>query len=766
MFLFCLAYVCLLPTRAEGLLFPVTEKYLIDTWRLNAVLPDGATTDIVQTPDGYLWIGSFQGVLRFDGKRFVKFTPENKKELPSLWVLCLFVDREGVLWMGTGSGLVRIKDGIWEDLHALPGWKGKAVKNMAQNSQGKMFLSTDDCIYCYQNDRFDEIAIPPVSKHASIAFDPQDQLWLGTDDTLFVQESGVWKKVYTIPSTNRRMSRISKARNGGFWVPDGEEIRCWKEGQWLKNFKIPNGFTQDASKVCEDRQGGLWVAFYSHGLLHYFPDGSIAYATTREGLLNDSTRDVFEDNEGNIWASSNGGGLARLKPRRLQVYGQETGLKQGVVNSVVELSTNRMLVATHGGGLVPFDGKQFDEPWTTPDDHLSQRGWILSGIKRSNGSLLFMVYNHGLVQFQPRLDGFGYSGTVAAPEVDCLFEDHQNQVWVGTIKGLATLEESKLVLLTNQLPAGRIGAITEDTAGRLWVNVSGKGIYRANKTGSPASFALFLDGQQPQPVSLFGDKTGSVWIGYRSGRLDRIQGERSTQYGAEHGLPDAGFSSLNEDVDGNLWAGTDIGILRITRASLDAVQSGQTNRLNCGKYDQSDGLVAVHCRNGFQPLSGRFADGRLWFASLQGFAVVDPQQIFPRKVPIPWIEEITLDSRPKVLNPGFDKTLVVPAGTRRVGITFTGISLESADRVAFQYQLQPSDSDWLSVGQDRSVQFRDMHPGNYVFQCACRQRLRQLVAASHSGDHRSTLSLADYSIQDYRWCLPAGSLCPACRHPG
>ena len=148
--------------KAEESLFPLSQSYLVDTWRLDDLLPGCTTTDIAQTPDGYLWVGSFDGVLRFDGKHFVLFKPEGKKELPSPWVLRLFVEHSGTLWLGTAVGPVRISQGVWEDLHAKPGWPDASVSGFAQNSRGEMYIATPKSVLKWNADHFEEIHIPPV----------------------------------------------------------------------------------------------------------------------------------------------------------------------------------------------------------------------------------------------------------------------------------------------------------------------------------------------------------------------------------------------------------------------------------------------------------------------------------------------------------------------------------------------------------------------------------------------------------------------------
>ena len=701
--------------RAQTNLFPITQDYLVDAWRLDEVMPGSATTDVAQTPDGYLWIGSFEGVLRFDGKRFVLYTPEDTPQLPSTWVLKLFLDREGALWLGTGLGPVRIKNGIWEDLHRLPGWKGEPAFDIVQNAAGEIFLNTRTNLFRYRSDRFEEIAIPSPRGHVSIAFDDQDQMWLGTENLVAMRKDGRWQTVHASAVADPTISCIIASRDGGVWVHAGSEIRCWRHGQWERTLRIPARFSEDSVTLREDRQGCLWAGFFGHGLLGFFRDGRIGYCTLDEGLLNDATRGVFEDREGNIWAASNGGGLARLKPRRLRVFGKEEGLRQGVVNSAVETAPGQLLVATHGGGLVPFDGQRFASPLSMPDLHLHRDSWVLSGLKDASGSLWLSLYNVGLMHFQMKPEGLAYQATLDSPQVNCLFEDSRKQLWIGTLNGLGRLERNTVVLTTNALPAGQILALAEDAAKRLWVNVVEKGVYYTKTPGDPASFSPFPTGRLPAPLSLYGDKTGAMWVGHRSGVLGRVEGDRETVYGETEGMPKAHLASLIEDDTGNLWAGTDLGILRVSRLSLDAVQAGRTNRLSCNLFDRADGMQAMQCRKTFQPIAGRTADGHLWFATMQGLALVDPRQIAPRQVPTLWIEEMTLDSRKLTLKSAQTQSIVAPAGTRHLGVTFTGISLEVPERAVFQYQLNPLDTDWISLGKNRSVQLRDLRPGAYQF---------------------------------------------------
>ncbi len=714
--LFLLWIQAWLPVCGQTTPYPITKHYLVDTWRLDELLPGSTTTDAVQTPDNYLWFGSFEGALRFDGKRFVLFSPQNTRELPSPWVLALLVDRGGALWLGTQLGPVRVRNGVWEDLHLMKGWQGEPIRSLAQNAAGEVFLGTTSNLFRYRPDRFEKIPIPEGKGKVHLAVDHQDQLWIARENELQLFHNGGWQAIHTLPDPGR-IRCIHPSKQGGLWLADTDDIRLWRDGSWVRTHRIPAQFRENLSALCEDRRGCLWAAFFGHGLLAFFPDGQIGRCTIEEGLLNDALRSVFEDNEDNLWVATNGGGVARLKPRRARVYGQPEGLKQDIVNSALAAQNgHQLLVATHGGGVVPFDGTRFGEPLTTPDGNPRNLNWVLSCIQDARGDVWLGTYEKGLFRFKPATNGYDYASTIETSEVRCLFEDSQRRVWVGMIDGLGMLEGNQLHRFSSQLPKGQVLAIAEDASQAIWVNIQGKGIFYTKSADEFTAYCRYQEKDLPRPSCLYGDKSGALWIGYHAGQLARIQGGQETLFTSTNGLPKVHFASLIADDQGNLWAGTDVGIMRLGRPSLDAVPPGSQRRIDFQIFDRSDGLASRQCRREYQPLSGRMADGSLWFATMQGLALMDPRQDFPRQTPTPWIEQITLgDTNSVCLRPGAEARMVVPAGTQRMRVSFTGISLGAGERVVFEYRLEPNDHDWISVNQDRTVALRGLHPGNYLF---------------------------------------------------
>ncbi len=726
----------------QNSLFPLTENYLLDTWRLEELLPDSTVTDIAQTPDDYLWFGSFEGLIRFDGNRFVLFSPKNTKELLYPWIPALITDQAGALWIGGEKRPARLKQGRWDELPLLPRMQGQTVRSFARNAHGQLFLGTYSNLFVYQAGQFQEIPVAPGRGKVQLAVDTRDQLWLAREYELYHWQDGQMRQVLNFPP-ERKIRCIAPAKNGGLWLADNFEIRRWTEGGWTQQFPIPTNFSENVSSLYEDRQGSLWAAFFGHGLRCYYPDGKTGYCTIQEGLLNDALRTVFEDRDGNIWVSSNGGGVARLKKRSVQVYGRYQGLRQDIINSAIEIAPQRLLVSTHGGGVVPFDGRQFGKPIITSDGNPRILNWVLSSLLDSQGNIWLGTLENGLVKFRAETNGYRHLARWDTPEIDSLFEDHRGQVWAGTPNGLAQVAENQLILLTNPLPADKVLAIAEDAQRQMWVSFANQGLFNA-PSNAPNEFKAYHPRggvPMPQPLCLYGDRSGSLWIGYAGGQLGQLRDGREFWFQPAQGLPEVSFASLTEDDAGDLWAGTDSGILKITRASLIAVAAGATNRLQSRLFTQSDGLATWKCRRGYQPLSGRLKNGHLWFATMQGLATIDPRQDDVLNIPTPWIEEIALDSYSFNLPPEDDTLWEVAAGTRHVEITFTGISLSAAKRVAFEYQLQPLDATWIPVKQERKVHFRDLHPGNYRF----------LMRASHNGSEWSPAKSLAFVVKPFFW---------------
>ena len=707
--------------HAQPVLESITAEYMLRVWETEDGLPHFALTSLAQTPDGYLWCGSFGGLGRFDGARFASLTPENTPALSDPGVLRLLVDHSGALWAGTRAWIARLHAGQWQTYRGAEGWPGGLVRSIVEDASGHLWVSTEGKLLTFEGGQFHEQAPPAELKDVSamvLASSASREVWLRSDFYLGLYDAGRWVAAPGLEDLEPLpLQGAAPSRDGGLWVADRRRIRKLEQGQWTRELVRPAGFDGDAVSLLEDSSGNVWSGGYNSGVLVFEPGGRILRCVVADGLQNNSTTALFEDREGNIWVASNGGGLARLKRRIVTVFDDKAGLQQNVVNSVVEGPAGQMLVGTHGGGLVPLQQQRFGPAFGPPDGKLSESSWVLSVLRDHRGVIWAGTYQEGLFRLEGgKIEQIPFENIGARTAV-ALHEDSAHRIWIGTVAGLARWEDGKVSVCGPEtgMPHMVVQGIAEDKEGALWLCGPPVGLVR--RTGERfARFSLPRENELGNLQTVYADREGSVWVGTLSGKLVRLWGGRTHVYSAENALPLDAVLSVIEDNAGDLWLGSGEGIVRVTRVSLDAVAQGKARQLDCVVLDKTEGMRSVQCRDGFQPASHRSADGRLWFATLKGLAMVDPKRPIPKQRPPPaWIEEVVVDGQPAPLTGQPGAPLRLRAGSKRVNIRYTAVSLGAAERLKFQYRLESLDSDWIDAAGERTAQLQDVQPGTYRF---------------------------------------------------
>ncbi|MBS0630406.1 MAG: response regulator [Verrucomicrobia bacterium] len=760
-------FVLLLGARAEDAKAePIGRDYIVRSWETEDGFPHIAATSIAQTPDGYLWVGTYGNLTRFDGVRFTVIDPQRVPVLAEAMVLRLLVDRTGALWVGTSKGVACLRDDRWESYGREAGYPGGLIWSMTEDAQGRLLVTAGDELLLLQGGRFTPLPAPPRRQDSRkpiwCVTDRQGHLWAMTPHALYRKDGEAWVPVIAedSPESPEGVIGLAPSRDRGVWIASSTRIRLWRDGKWTREIARPENFRNDALFLLEDSQGALWCGGYTQGVLRLTPQGGMQHCTGVDGLQNDSTLALCEDRERNIWIGSNGGGLARLKPRSFTVYDERAGTSQPVINSLLETAPGKFLVATHGAGLLPFDGTRFAPrvPVQAGPDHPAN--WVHTIARDAAGQVLIGTYADGLLQLQP--DGVLRplpTETIADTAVVALYPDRRGRLWIGTSQGVVRRENGVFISCDEKagLPREEFHAFAEDGGGRLWAGSRSAGLFRlegekfaAVRPAGPAESGL------ARVASLLTDHAGVLWVGGMHGQLLRREGDGFFAYGARHGLPAWEWSGLVEDKAGDLWAASDQGIVRLRRAALDAVAAGRAERLDLLTFDKSDGLRSVVCRDGYQPVALRASDGRLWFATLKGLAVVDPAKIrVNAQPPATWIEEVVLDGRRCEVGSGFKEAIPLPAGTRRLAVNYTGLSLGAPERVEFQYWLEGLDRDWIEAGPARTAQFQDLQPGRYVFHVRARNREGQ---GSETGAQLAFTVLPHYWQTAWFRVLAAGAL--------
>jgi ligand-binding sensor domain-containing protein/signal transduction histidine kinase len=757
-----------------------TSDYLLDFWTSDSGLPDSSVTAITQTPDGYLWLGTYNGLSRFDGVRFVDFDPLNTPELANARVDDLFVDAQGTLWINTHDGsMTACRHGVftreWQggqvsavylsagriyfallrgQLVCRPasappatGWQavqlaGKTSGNLfCQDAAGGLWYATRDGLLVRINGpNAEPVASPdflPGERVHCLTTDGAGRLWLGTDQRLLLWQGNAFTDQTPTngePAVNPVFMACTVSN--GCWVITDDRVRQCVGRRWVAE---ASGWRELMSPsttflhAYEDAAGGVWFRDFGRGLFHAWPDGRTQRISSAEGLPDNRVSAWFQDREGNIWAGMDRGGLVRLRQKRFQVLGAADGLTIPVVSTVCEDAQGDVWIGTLGGGLNRLRDGRLDR-FDLPDD--AAQGSFYSAYPDPRGRLwlsagredLFLLASN---QFsQPVRSALVHGAKV-------ILVDHQGCVWVGRQNGLACISNNVVIPFGAGTGLGRkdVRALAEDEHGQLWIGTGDSGLYgfREDKlTAYPAG-----DGVANQAIrSLLPDADGALWVGTFRGGLLRFKDGRFTRYTTQNGLPSDIICQLLDDGQGNLWVGSHQGIFYLSKAAISAFDRGEIPMLPCIAYGLFDGLPTLECSGNYQPACWHGHDGKLWFSTVKGLVSVRPQAVtLNHHLPPVVLEDVLVDGKslartappgarglpgllPPLLPAGLPPAtaLLIPPGRHRIDFHYTALSFAAPDKVRFRYRLAGLDEGWVDAEGKRSAHYGPLRPGDYQFQ--------------------------------------------------
>ncbi|HWC99345.1 MAG TPA: two-component regulator propeller domain-containing protein [Candidatus Sulfopaludibacter sp.] len=696
---------------------PARSEYIAEVWDTDRGMPSSATTSITSTRDGYLWIGTFEGLVRFDGARFTVINHYNTPDFPDDAVTAVFVDHSGRLWAGTAKGIVARDRDKWTVYPRQDGLQRPLPTVITEDPGGAILAVCGNRFYRLTGSAFAAVSAPPQTSFFKVYPTTGGELWGSAQGFFGRYREGRWESVAVPPDLPDGPLTTASSGTAGIWVAGPDSVRKYEDGRWSKALKAPAGFRFSAPlKMIEDSAGNVWVGDYRRGLVQFRKDGASAVFGQREGIPNLSIRGLYEDPERNIWMGTDGGGLVRLRHRSAMMFEESQGLTQTVIDSVSEGAPGSLLLGTYGGGLQLFDeaAQHFQPPMTSGTD-LLPTSLVLTALRDRSGTVWVSELGRGLV----RIDG-GKSrrlndGPPGGWTVRALFIDSHQTMWIGHEAGIASYATGQLVTHTSEPGAPRkdIVAIAEDVHGDLWFGGS-EGLFRL-RNGKfekylPPHFSEYGD-----ITALYADAGGTLWIGAHDRGLDRLRDGVFTGYGAAQGLVAMRVGSILEDNLGRLWLATARqGLVCVTRGSLDTVAAGGRAQLELVWLTRGEGLATNQLRGGYQPAAWKAGSGKLWFATLKGLAMVDPAAVKAQ----PWfapirVEGVTMAGR-RISGEALDGTLIVPPGSRRLQFFFTAPSLSEAEHVRFQYRLEGLDPNWLDT-TERSASVGDLDPGDYTF---------------------------------------------------
>jgi ligand-binding sensor domain-containing protein/signal transduction histidine kinase len=688
--------------------------YVVERWSVEEGLPVNAPTSVIQTRDGYLWIATWAGIVRFDGVRFTTIADN----LPNDHARALLEDADGSVWVGlSGAGIARWRPGGFELVTPAQGLAGADVRALALDG-GRIWVATESGVSVLDAGRVTTWRTRdglPSDVINGLSRGQRGGVWIATAGGL-CQAIGVEVQCRSHPRAGT-LNAVFESRDGQLWV--GTERGLLSGAASLDAELACRGdcfSRRSVTTLMEARDGGLWIGFGDGGVAHR-RDGVETRYGTADGLPDGGPVEALvEDEEGSVWVAILNGGLARLRSKRVAMLTTADGLPAKVTGSIVQDASGTIWVGAACGPVSELRNGRFYARFV---EHTKDACASVLWAAR-DGSLWIGTHNRGLFRWHGgRMEHLGTQDGLSDMDICGLFEDRDGVIWIGTtVGGLHSYTNGRLSRRfgpEDGVATGILASFAQDRDGRLWIGSNGNGL----SVYEDGRFRRLADDEGPPSRSISGlliDSRGDLWVGTASHGLFRRRDGRYEPFGVAQGLSHRLVALMIEDGDGTLWVSTGRGISRLTRDRIDDVAAGRRANLDPIILGRGDGLLNVEgSGGGFDPSGLRDRDGSLWFSTIDGIAVIDPAA-FPLNTVAPRVnvESVSLAGRPAV--PNAYGIVEVPAGTATIELAYTAFSFLSPQQVRFRTRLRGVDDDWQEVGGRRVAYYTRLPPGNYNFE--------------------------------------------------
>jgi len=669
---------------------------------------------ILQSQEGYLWLATSDGLVRFDGVRFTIFNKANTKGIKSNRLTALFESNDGALWVGTEEvGIIRYKDGEFTTFNIEEGLPDRWVWAIHQDKDRNPLVLTKNGIAQWRDGRFRPyVSEDGVSNRSFEWFQKTGGLSFYNPSGLHWFKDGRYR-TFTIQDglSSLDFAWIGEDQSGTLWVATKDErLYRLKDGA-LERYGLKGLSSRDIRAVYQDRRGNIWIGT-SQGHLNLLNGDGLNTYGVEQGLSSKSLNVIYEDREGTLWMGA-GNGLYRIRKQAIKVYSEQEGLTANNVYTILEDHDGSIWIGAWDrllGGLTRFKDGVFTR--YGKKDGLS--GNYVSALATDReGNLWIGTHEDGLNRYK---DGRFTIYTTRDGLLDntllAIQQDRGGTLWFGSPEGLNSYRDGlfRSYSVREGLPDRKVQVIQQDHDGSLWVGTVG-GLCRLR--GETFTSYREADGLSSNNIrSLYEDADGVLWIGTYDGGLNRLKSGKFTSYTTSQGLFNNGVFQILEDNSGNLWMSCNLGIYRVSKKDLNDFAEGKIQRIFSISYGKKDGLLNLECNGGRQPAGSKTRDGRLWFPTQQGVAVIDADGIAINSQPPPVvIEEVLLGNKPVA----FREAVQVEPGQVDFEIHYTGLSFITPEHVMFKYRLEGLDKEWVDAGTRRTAYYRYVPPGEYTF---------------------------------------------------
>ncbi len=732
------------------------SQYSHDVWNTESGLPQNSVATIVQTRDGYLWFGTQEGLVRFDGVRFTVFDRENTPALRTAEILALCEAPDGTLWIGTrGAGIVGYRGDRFTIYTGAEGLPDETVRGFLPDSSGTLWMLTEGGLASLSGGRISSYRDVPAlwgTLPRALMEGPGGRLWICTEKGLVRREGGRFTTFTTADGLcsdsvrgvhpqkdgsllvvtdgglnlmqGERFTTLVREsldaypikstlldRSGTLWMATQRGLLRYRDGK-LERFTTADGLSSDdLTKAFQDRDGNLWLGSLGGGVIRY-AGGVFSHLSSDDGLGADQVSAIYEDREGSLWLGSDDGGLHRLKDGKFTVYGKPEGLSHDLVWVILEDRAGAVWLGTDNGlnrlaegrvkSYLQKDGLTIPIVQALCEDRDGTR-WV--------GTWGGGVYRRAGDRFVP----FAPVKEMATDYICQIYQDREGALWIGTWgRGLRRYADGVLTTFTTAqgLSHNKVRVVREDRRGNLWVGTDGgldlfeKGTFRAYTTREGLASNLVDD--------IYEDAEGLLWICTLNGGLSLFQNGRFTSFSSAQGLFSDSVFGVQEDGRGNFWMTSNKGLFTVSRAQLLEIAAGTRKRADCTHFGLADGMRSFECNGSCQPCTARTRDGRLWFGTTRGAVILRPGPVSVNAVPPPVaIERVVADGR----RLDASKAGELEASVKEIEFHYTALSLLWPQRIRFKVMLEGYQNEWVDVerGRERIVSYTNLPPGRYTF---------------------------------------------------
>lgn len=781
-------FLCIYSTAAAQS-YKVDPSYVVDQWTVEDGLPVNNVVDLLQAKNGYLWLATFDGLVRFDGVEFVVYQSENYPGLPTNRILKIEEALDGSIWMKTEQGfVVYYKEGKFFNTQEEKAMDGALGNEIYKDADGVLWVASTKGIFTYDGNQLQPYRPDQINENIQYLYvDKQKAVWYKVfGGGVLLRISGEQKQQFpfTQKKTQEHLTIYEDDREKIIWLGKIDDIYKYEEGELI--FHSSMNSTAAVTDFSRDPDGRLWLANEQDDAFMW-DEGRKKWVKMLEGEHNTRRHRYFKadedafwfmsgwkffengnrildsnirmycylfDREGSLWIGSRTAGLLRLKKNLFKTYSKGSGLPWGNVYTIIEDYDRNIWIGTYRSGTTLVNEGEVTD--TVRIENTAWGGYITSLFMGKDSTIYTGSIGAGLAWLTPGEDEFNKErnfGPDMPIQIKGFYEDKNGQLWLGTPNGLFIGNVGNWKKVEEQRFRNFwVRQIIEAPDGSLWLGTNGAGIvnfknneftfYGTEEGFTSNLFRSFHIGEVKSPDNYI------LWVGTEDLGLVRVEVKSGvpdlyslTRYGTQNGILDYAIHSIQEDAFGYFWMNTNRGIFRVAKEQLEQFHRGEIDQVKGISFSESDGLRNREGNGGNQSPGITASDGRIWFANQAGAIVFDPADFNDadnEQIPPVVIEEITTDMR-TIINNG-DSRVELSKKEREFEINFTALSLVAPEKNNFRYRLVGLTDEWQETNGERTVFYTNIPNGTYTF---------EVTASNNTGNWNPEPAAITLSVEPY-----------------